>query len=71
MLIDTLKYHRVSNMEYVLKKHQDLYLKHHDRTVSYLLYLSKMNENTVLKLKKSTAYKISRYLVKPFSLLKR
>jgi hypothetical protein len=71
MLIDTLENHRVSNMEYVLKKHRDLYLKHHDRTIAYLLYLSKKNENTVLKLKKSIAYKISRYLAKPFSLLKK
>lgn len=71
MLIDTLENHRVSNMEYVLKKHRDLYLKHHDRTIDYLLYLSKKNENTVLKLKKSTPYKIAKLLMKPFNLFKK
>ena len=32
MLIDTLENHRISNMKYLFKKHEDVYLKHHDKT---------------------------------------
>ncbi len=71
MLIDTLENHRVSNMEYVFKKHKEVYLKHHDSTMAYLLYLLKKNEETVSKMKKSTSYKIAKLLAKPFNLFKK
>jgi len=71
MLIDTLENHRISNMKYLFKKHEDVYLKHHDRTVDYLLYLLKKNEETASKLKKSTTYKIAKLLEKPFNLFKK
>ena len=71
MLIDTLENHRISNMKYLFKKHEDVYLKHHDKTVDYLLYLLKKNEETASKLRKSTPYKIAKLLAKPFNLFKK
>ena len=71
MLIDTLENHRVSNMEYVFKKHKDIYLKHHDNTIDYLLYLLKKNEESASKLKKSNAYKIAKLIAKPLNLFKK
>ena len=71
MLIDTLQNHRVSNMKYVFKKHKDVYLKHHDSTMDYLLYLLKQNEETASMLKKSTSYKLAKFLAKPLNLFKK
>lgn len=71
MLIDTLQNHRISNMEYVFKKHKDLYLKHHDNTIDYLLYLLKENEKTTSKIKNKSTYKIAKILEKPLNLFKK
>ncbi|NNC50941.1 MAG: glycosyltransferase family 2 protein [Flaviramulus sp.] len=71
MLIDTLENHRFTNMEYVFKKHKDIYLKHHDSTIDYLLYLLKNNNKKELKLKKSVPYIIAKILAKPFNLFKK
>lgn len=71
MLIDTLQNHRISNMEYVFKKHKDLYLKHHDNTIYYLLYLLKENEKTTSKIKNKSTYKIVKILEKPLNLFKK
>ena len=71
MLIDTLQNHRISNMKYVFKKHKDVYLKHHDNTIDYLMYLLKKNEEGALKLKKSIPYKIAKILAKPLNLFKK
>ncbi len=71
MLIDTLQNHRISNMEYVFKKHKDLYLKHHDNTIDYLLYLLKENEKTTSKIKNKSTYKIVKILEKPLNLFKK
>jgi glycosyltransferase involved in cell wall biosynthesis len=70
MLIDTLENHRVSNMAYVFKKHKDIYLKHHDNTIDYLLYLLKNKEESASKLKKSSTFKIAKLLSKPLNLFK-
>jgi hypothetical protein len=71
MLIDTLENHRVSNMAYVFKKHKDLYLKHHDNTISYLLFLLKNNEESASKIKKSNTYKIAKLIAKPLNFFKK
>ncbi|WP_298343653.1 glycosyltransferase family A protein [uncultured Algibacter sp.] len=71
MLIDTLENHRISNMKYIFKKHEDVYIKHHDKTVDYLLYLLKINEDNASNLKQSTSYKIAKFFEKPLNLFKK
>ena len=71
MLIDTLENHRVSNMAYVFNKHKEVYLKHHDNTIDYLLYLLKNNEESASKLKNSNTYKIAKLISKPLNLFKK
>tara|TARA_R110002095_G_scaffold161072_1_gene139580 strand:- start:537 stop:1394 length:858 start_codon:yes stop_codon:yes gene_type:complete len=71
MLIDTLENHRISNLEYVIEKHNELYEKHHEVTVKYLFFLVNMYRNTSLKSKKTTEYKIAKLLSSPIKLLKK
>lgn len=71
MLIDTLENHRISNLEYVIEKHNELYEKHHEATVKYLFFLVNMYRNTNLKSKITTEYKIAKLLTSPLKFLKR
>ena len=70
MLIDTLENHRISNIEYVFKKHKDVYLKHHDNTIEYLLFLLKKDQETESKYKSSRVFKISKVIMNPFKIFK-
>lgn len=68
MLTDTLQNHRITNMEYVFKKHKDLYIKHFDNTLGYMFFLANLYRNSEAKLKMSSEYKIGSLFLKPFKL---
>lgn len=68
MLTDTLQNHRITNMEYVFKKHKDLYIKHFDNTLEYMFFLANLYRNSEAKLKLSLEYKIGNLFLKPFKL---
>ena len=71
MLIDTLENHRITNLHYIINKHENLYLEHFDSTKSYLFFLINMYKNNELKIKSSLEFKISRFFYKPFKFLKK
>lgn len=71
MLIDTLKYHRISNLEYVIKKHNDFYKENYDNTIKYLFFLVKLYRDSENKVKKSSEYKVGNVILKPFKVIKR
>jgi len=66
MLSDTLKNHRISNLQYVIEKHEDLYKDNFDRTIKYLFFLINMYRDSEGKVKASKEYKTGKYLYKPF-----
>lgn len=68
MLTDTLEHHRIFNLEYVFKKHKELYVKHFDNSMEYMFFLVKMYRNSELKIKSTSEYKIARFIGKPFRL---
>ena len=70
MLIDTLQYHRISNLEYVLHKHEAAYKAYHKNTITYLFFLINLYRNSELKTKKSIEYKIGRALLSPLRFIK-
>lgn len=70
MLVDTLNNHVEANIEYVFKKHKELYIEHFDMTLHYLLFLIKRHKTSERKIKGSLQYKIAKALVKPLKLLK-
>lgn len=69
MLTDTLQNHRIANMEYVFKKHKDIYAKHFDNTLEYMFFLTNLYRNSEKKLKLSLEYRIGNLFLKPFKLL--
>ena len=71
MLIDTLENHRITNLEYVMTKHRDLYVSHFDNTKSYLFFLINMYNKTQLKFKHSLEYRIGTVVCAPFRLIKK
>lgn len=68
MLTDTLQNHRITNMEYVFKKHKDLYIKHFDNTLGYMFFLTNLYRNSEAKLRLSLEYRIGNLFLKPFKL---
>jgi glycosyltransferase involved in cell wall biosynthesis len=66
MLIDTLNDHVESNMEYVFKKHKEIYIGQYDTTMEYLFYLIKRHHLSERKIKSSVEYKIAKIISKPF-----
>ncbi|MFD0989563.1 glycosyltransferase family 2 protein [Mariniflexile jejuense] len=70
MLVDTLQYHRISNMEYVFEKHNDIYLKHFANTKSYLFFLINLYRNSEIKAKTSLEYKIGKVILSPLKYIK-
>ncbi|ULC60565.1 glycosyltransferase family 2 protein [Flaviramulus sp. BrNp1-15] len=71
MLIDTLKNHRITNMEYVFEKHNEIYLKHFRNTKAYLFFLINFYRNSEIKTKISLEYKIGSYILLPLRIIKR
>ncbi|MFT5251369.1 MAG: glycosyltransferase involved in cell wall biosynthesis [Flavobacteriales bacterium] len=70
MLIDTLNDHVESNMEYVFKKHKEIYIGQYDTTMEYLFYLIKRHHLSERKIKNSLEYKITKIISKPFRIFR-
>jgi glycosyltransferase involved in cell wall biosynthesis len=62
---------RESNLNYIYKKHQDIYQHHFAETVDYLTNLARRNKKNELKYKGSIDFKIGRLLLFPIRLLQR
>jgi glycosyltransferase involved in cell wall biosynthesis len=71
MLTDTLKNHLEANMEYVFKKHKEIYIKQYDTTIKYLFFLIKSHREGKMKIKNSIEYKIIKVIFKPFRMIQK
>lgn len=69
MLVDTLNNHAESNMEYMFKKHKELYTTYFDNTAEVLFYYIKTHRVGKMKIKNSLEYKIGKLITKPFKIL--
>lgn len=66
MLVDTLNHHAEANMEYIFRKHKELYTEHFDNTAEVLFYYIKTHRVGKMELKKSMEYKIGKVILKPY-----
>ena len=69
MLVDTINNHSETNMEYIFRKHKELYIKHFDNTAEVLFYYIKTHRLGKMKLKNSLEYKIGKVIMKPFRIV--
>ena len=69
MLVDTINNHAETNMEYIFRKHQDIYCKHFDNTAEVLFYYIKTHRIGKMKIKKSIEYSIGKFFTKPFRMI--
>ncbi len=71
MLSDTLKNHRISNLKYVIEKHQEFYKENFDNTIKYLFFLLDNSHQNELKTKNSIEYKLAKIISKPFRIIQK
>lgn len=69
MLVDTINNHAETNMEYIFRKHQDIYCKHFDNTAEVLFYYIKTHRMGKMQIKKSIEYKIGKLFTKPLRMI--
>jgi glycosyltransferase involved in cell wall biosynthesis len=69
MLVDTLNNHAESNMEYMFKKHKELYIDYFDNTAEVLFYYIKTHRIGKMEIKNSLEYKIGKVITKPFKII--
>ncbi|KVV15874.1 glycosyltransferase family A protein [Flavobacterium sp. TAB 87] len=65
MLVDTINKHAEANMEYIFRKHQELYIKHFDNTAEVLFYYIKTHRLGKIEIRYSLEYKIGKMLLMP------
>lgn len=63
-------YFRETNLNYIYKKHQDIYQLHFVEAVDNLINLAQRNKRNELKYKNSIDFKIGRFLLFPFRFFK-
>jgi glycosyltransferase involved in cell wall biosynthesis len=71
MLVDTLQNHRISNMEYVFNKHQEIYKDKFENTMKYMFYLLNLFQSKNNKLEASKEYKLGKKILNPLKNLKK
>ena len=69
MLIDTLNHHSESNMEYIFRKHKEIYTSYFDNTAEVLFYYIKTHRVGKIEIKNSIEYKIGKIITKPFKII--
>ena len=69
MLVDTITNHAEANMEYIFRKHQDIYCRHFDNTAEVLFYYIKTHRIGKMQIKNSIEYKIGKLVLKPFKVV--
>lgn len=57
---------REANLNYIYKKHQEVYQQHFAKTVDYLTNLAQRNKKNELKYKSSLDFRIGKFLLYPF-----
>lgn len=62
---------RESNLNYIYKKHQDLYGSHFEQVVDFLTELAQRNKRNEIKYRNSLEFKIGKVVLFPFKGLKR
>ncbi|NEW78270.1 MAG: glycosyltransferase family 2 protein [Gelidibacter sp.] len=69
MLVDTINNHAEANMEYIFRKHKELYKEHFDNTAEVLFYYIKTHRLGKMQIKSSLEYKIGKLITKPYKIL--
>ncbi len=69
MLVDTLNHHAESNMEYIFRKHKELYTAYFDNTAEVLFYYIKTHRVGKMEIKNSVEYRIGKVITKPFKII--
>jgi len=69
MLVDTINNHAEANMEYIFRKHKELYTAHFDNTAEVLFYYIKTHRKGKMEIKNSLEYKIGKLVTKPFKII--
>ena len=69
MLVDTINNHAEANMEYIFKKHKELYTTYFDNTAEVLFYYIKTHRVGKMEIKNSLEYKIGKLITKPFKVV--
>ena len=71
MLVDTLKNHSEANMEYIFKKHKELYITNFNNTAEVLFYYIKTHRVGKMEIKNSLEYKIGKLITKPYRIIQK
>jgi glycosyltransferase involved in cell wall biosynthesis len=71
MLVDTLKNHSEANMEYIFKKHKELYITNFNNTAEVLFYYIKTHRVGKMEIKNSLEYKIAKAITKPYRIIQK
>jgi glycosyltransferase involved in cell wall biosynthesis len=71
MLIETLTHHVESNMLYLFKKHNEIYIAQFGATMDHLFYILKRHHQGEYKIKNSLEYKIAKVICKPYRILQK
>lgn len=69
MLVDTINNHAEANMEFIFRKHKELYIEHFDNTAEVLFYYIKTHRMGKMQLKKSIEYQVGKVITKPYRML--
>jgi glycosyltransferase involved in cell wall biosynthesis len=69
MLMDTINHHAEANMEYIFRKHKELYTAYFDNTAEVLFYYIKTHRKGKMEIKNSLEYKIGKLITKPFKVI--
>lgn len=67
---DTKMFHREANLNYIYKKHQDVYSKKFPEVVDYLTDLAARNKRNEIKFRNSIDFKIGEKLLQPVRFIK-
>ncbi|EIA10420.1 glycosyltransferase family 2 protein [Flavobacterium frigoris] len=63
--------YRESNLNYIYKKHHDVYVNHFSEMVDFLTNLAQRNKRNEIKYKNSIDYKIGRFILCPLRFIKK
>lgn len=71
MLVDTINNHAEGNMEYIFRKHKELYISCFDNTTEVLFYYIKTHRLGKIRVKNSIEFRIGNVITKPFKWVKK
>ena len=71
MRVEALNHHDLEIKKYIYNKHKDLYIKHYDQTISYLLGECDIYKKGELKQQQKLEFRIGQLILKPFRFVKR